>query len=666
MLTKTSKKLIAGVLALLFFMVQLAVPGLPFPAAAASGDLFFTILHTNDEHSALMPAPLVDYRAGYENSSLGGFPRLAQAVADIRQEKEKSAEPVLLLSAGDYLGGSPYSWLALHGSAPELTLMIEMGYDVITIGNHEYDYNSEVLASYLQAADYPQAAARTAIVASNTLPPPGHPLSQRGLQKTYIKKLENGITVGFFGLIGKAAQQDAPLTSPVTFSDEFDTAREMVAELKKSGADVIVAITHSGVAADRELARAVPGIHVIVGGHCHTALEQPVVEGSTIIVQAGSRLNYLGVLELSYSPATGKVDTRNVQTKRPFLLTLDHKIASEPAMSELVGDYTDELNELIVRLSGSRFNSIADRVVYSAFSLPDKPQHVSNPFACFVTDAMRLMSEKVTGTKVDFAIQANGVIRGTLEPGTSPFSLEEVSFFDLASLIGLGVGPDGEPGNAMVSIYFSGEEIRRILEVSVLLNEIYGDSYFLQYSGLQMSYDPGRAVIMWVPVKDIPLPSTRAVLKAERYTGAGIQRGEEYAPLVRGDDTLYHVVADYYLATFLPMVGELLPSLGLVMKDKNGNPVELDDRIIYRDGSEYKVWQAVMEYASNQPRDADGNPRIMEYYSNPPARITTVKTIPLLLWPLFILALILAAIIIFIRRRRRRRREAAMRYLKYY
>ncbi|MBS4022212.1 MAG: bifunctional metallophosphatase/5'-nucleotidase [Dethiobacter sp.] len=663
--TRVNKGLFDRAVALLLILALLVGAGGIQPlSAAGSSDINFTILHTNDEHSALLPSPLVDYLPGYENPSLGGFARLAHAVAGIRQEKAQTGEPVLLLSAGDYLGGSPYSWLALHGSAPELTLMLELGYDVITIGNHEYDYGPEVLASYLQAAGYPGAAARTAIVASNTQPPADHPLSQRGLQNTFVKKLNNGLTIGFFGLIGKRALQDASLTGPVVFSDQHETAREMVEQLQKAGADVIVAITHSGVAEDLELARAVPGIDIIVGGHCHTALEQPVFEGNTIIVQTGDRLNYLGVLELSYNPASGRLSIRNEQYKRPYLLPLDHKVASDPAMSELVAGFTDELNGLIQNLSGGRYSTISDRVVYSDFSLSDRPTDVSNPFASFVTDAMRLMAEDVTGEKVDFAIQANGVIRGSLEPGVMAFSRGEISFFDMVSLIGLGVGPDGEPGNAMVSIYFTGEEIRRILEVSVLLSEIFGDSYFLQYSGLRMAYDRSRAIIMWVPVKKIPLPSTRAVIKAERFTGDGIQSQESYEPILRGDEKLYHVVADYYLATFLPMVGEMLPSLGLVMKDKNGNPVELDDRIIYRGGSEFKVWQAVTEYASNQPKGPDGNPRIIAYYNSPPARITTVQTIPLLVWPLILLALILAAVIFFVRRRRRRRRALAFNRFK--
>lgn len=119
---------------------------------------------------------------------------------------------------------------------------------------------------------------------------------------THLLELENGLTVGMFGLIGKDAESVAYSYDPLIFEEQEETARMAVAELQKLGADVIIAITHAGVDEDLALAAAVPGIHVIVGGHCHTALFEPVVENGTIIVQAGSLLRYLGVLELAHDP----------------------------------------------------------------------------------------------------------------------------------------------------------------------------------------------------------------------------------------------------------------------------------------------------------------------------------------------------------------------------
>jgi len=93
----------------------------------------------------------------------------------------REGEPVLLLDAGDFLGGSAFAWLALRGYAAELTIMQKMGYDAVAIGNHEYDYGPDVLAQYLLKAGYPEAHQKTLVLASNTEAPPDHPLAA-GLQ----------------------------------------------------------------------------------------------------------------------------------------------------------------------------------------------------------------------------------------------------------------------------------------------------------------------------------------------------------------------------------------------------------------------------------------------------------------------------------------------------
>lgn len=629
----------------------------PVFVQAESNELFFTILHTNDEHAALAPSPLVDYKSGADNPALGGFARLAQAVEEVRAAKDAASEPVLLVSGGDFMGGSPYSWLTLDGKAAELTLMQELGYDVVTIGNHEYDYGPDILAKYLQAAGYPESNAKTVLLAANTLPPSGHALNDVGLRKNHIIELSNGLKVGFFGLIGIDAVNVAPYSAPVEFADQAETAAAAVAELEQLGADVIVAVTHAGEDEDVDLVKAVPGIDVIIGGHAHTLLEQPIIEGETIIAQSGELLQHLGNLELAYSPSTGKVRLRNAEDSKPYVIPIDSKIEENPRIAALMDVYTADLNALISEMTGGRFNDITETVVWSDFVVRNQPELEETPFGNFVTDAMRLVAGDVTGDRVDLAFQANGVLRGSIEPGSMPWSQGQVAFFDLADLVGLGSGPDGTPGYPMVSVYFTGEELHRIFEVQVLLAELMGDTYFLQISGGRMSYDPNRAVLFTVPFLDLPIPTTMAVLEGELYTGEGVQGGDEFAR-IKKDDTLYHVVTDYYIAAFLPMAGEMLPSLELVMKDKEGNPVSVDEAIIYRDGRELKVWQAVLEYAAAQPLDSDGNPRIQEYYTTTSGRLMEVKTFPpLWVWLVLILLAVITLIVFAVRAIRRRRRQ---------
>jgi len=168
-------------------LVAALLPGIPRSLdghASETEELHFCILHTDDMHSALIPhSPAVDYHPEKENPAIGGLARLAAAVDGIRQNKREEGEPVLLLDAGDFLGGAAFAWLALHGYAAELTVMQEMGYDAVVIGNHEYDYGPDVLARYLLKAGYPEAHRQTLVLASNTKAPEDHPLAARDLYR---------------------------------------------------------------------------------------------------------------------------------------------------------------------------------------------------------------------------------------------------------------------------------------------------------------------------------------------------------------------------------------------------------------------------------------------------------------------------------------------------
>lgn len=652
---KQLKKLLALVLCLLMVTGSANLPQLY--AINNEQGLFFTILHTNDEHSALLPVPLIDYDPISGQGAGGGFARLASAVNVIRASKRSVGEPVLLVSGGDFLTGSPFSWLSLGGQAPELSLMLSLGYDAITIGNHEFDYGSDALADYFRAAGYPEAAEQMPIVASNIVIPKEHPLAAVGIKQTHVKTLANGLRIGFFGLLGKEATDFTPYAPPITFSDQKAAAGAAVAELQAAAVDVVVALSHSGEVEEAALAVAVPGIDIIIGAHSHDALEQPLVVGETIIVQAGTQLSHLGLLELAYHQGTRKVTLRNQANGQPYLLPLDTSVPFDAVYANKVDRLAQDLDTLLKRLTDGRFEKMNQAVLHTAFPVTNEPEFAETPFGDFVADAMRLVGEQVTGDKVDFAFQANGVIRGGLEPGTLPDRLGQVALFDLVNQVGMGSGPDGQPGYPLVSIYFTGEEVRRILEISALLPLLKGDAFFLQTSGLRMQYDPERAILAWIPIKNIPIPTTRAVLKAERYTGNGVQIGisSDWAPLERGDQELYHVVSDYYLAAFLPMVGDLLPSLGLVMKDKHGNPVAVEDCIVHRDGHEFKVWQAVLEYAVSQPQGPAGLAEMPTYYAETNGRLVTVRTLPIWLLPLVGLLALLVLLITWLRRRRRRR-----------
>jgi 5'-nucleotidase / UDP-sugar diphosphatase len=657
-----------SVLCILVALLLLA-PLSPAALGAASDELTLTILHTNDEHSALIPhSPAVDHDPDNPNDpTRGGFARLATAIEEIRAQKARQNEPVLLFSAGDFLGETAFGWLAPAGHAAELSLMQTLGYDAVTIGNHEYDYGTEVLADYLTAAGYPAAHDETVVLASNTRPPAGHPLAERGLLRdTAVLTLDNGLAVGVFGLLGRDAEAVASDTGEIVFLDRHETAREMVAALRAAGADIIVALTHSGDQEDVELVRDVPGIDVIVGGHSHTVLHEPIIEGDTIIAQTGYSGIYLGQLELAYDPGTGKLRLRNRENNRPFLRPIDGTLPPNPAIARLVDEYTALLNDLLHEMSGGQSQGILDVVARAHFPLPNHPRLQESPIGNFITDGMRLITQQVTGERVDVAIQANGSIRGAIIPGTMPHATDAVSFYDIVNTIGLGYGADGYAGYPIVSVHLTGEELRRMLEVAALLADMLGDTFFLQFSGLRYDYNPDNVVLFTVPIMDQPLPSSRAVTRAELYTGAGYQPAEDdgqYRPIEKGDERLYHLVTDSYILSFLPMVGEMLPNLTIVPKDAGGQAVpidELDRLIVHRpDGTQLKVWQTVVEYAAAQPPDQDGVPRIPAYYATTAGRINPVSSFPLIaavcLLPALILLGLVAGTVVLVRRKKSRR-----------
>ena len=546
-------------------------------------EVTFTILHTNDEHSALIPAPLSN-----PETALGGMARLATELRFWRDMKATQNEPLFVVSAGDFSTGTPFNWLVFDNTSPELDLMLKLRYDLVVLGNHEFDYGPEKLAEYLARVGYPAKAADTPLLSANIRIPDGHPLGDMGITAHHIEVLPSGVKVGFFGLMGKDAADVAPYKTPVEFDPIAEAAREQIRQLKAKGAQVFIAVTHSGVAEDIELATAVPELHLIVGGHSHTLIPEPKTVGSTLVVQAGALLQYLGVLEIAFDPAKGTIRLLNAERGTPYVRQLSSEVADDPAMAAEVAVYQAALDAKIEEWTGGRVADIATVLSTTGFPLPASPELQETPMGNFVTDAIRAGVAEATGKPVDVAFMANGVIRGSFPAGPIPF-------YDLASYVGLGSGPDDSPGYPLVSAYFTGTELRRILEITILLSRFRGDTYYLQVSGLKYEFDADRAAWFRIPFKGTPIPSAMAVSNAWRVTADGDEE------LTWEDDRLYHVVTDYYNASFLPFVGEVVPSLKLVIKDENGNPVSLDDRIITKDGKPYKVWQAVADYAMKNP-----------------------------------------------------------------
>ncbi len=635
---------------LLFSLVLMAL--ISAPASAAGAEMRFTILHTNDEHSALWPGPALDYAPGRADTTTGGFARLAGVLE--RERDARSGQPVLTVNAGDFFSGSPFSWVALEGMAPELTLMDQMGYDVITVGNHEWDFGPEFLAQYLDAAGVSRPDA-PAILATNAVIPAGHPMESSVVRETHVLEIgadhgwERTLRIGFMGILGDAAITVAPEAAPVTFSDPVDSAREAAARLREDGVDIVIALTHSGVEGDRRLARQVEDIDLIVGGHSHTPLFEPELVSGIPIVQAGSRTEYLGCVELAYDPATGGIGLVNDEGDIPYLIPVGGADPECPDTVEAIAGYADALNSYLGRLTNGDYVDAFAPLASLDEPLLATPEEREHAMGNLVTDAFRDAGERILGEEVHMAFQASGQIRGDLRPAGGDGVEGAIAIYDLLEQVGLGRGPDLHPGAPLVGMYFTGADVLKLLEISQILNEVLGHSFFLQVSGLRVEYDPQRAILLWLPIVDLPVPTYRSVLGAEVVDARG-----SVETLSASDEDLYLVVGDFYVASFLPQVGGMLPRLDVIPRDVDGVPLaDLEDGILRdSDGNETKAWRAVVDYAASFDPGPTGLPHIVAPEVGD--RLVYRGTMPIILPPILGLLAVSAIALVAFRRFRRR------------
>lgn len=254
-----------------------------------------TILHTNDMHSRIEPFP--DDGGSYSN--LGGMARRATLIQQIRQEESH----VLLLDAGDIFQGTPY--FNFYGGELEFKLMSKMGYEVATLGNHEFDNGIKGFVDQLPHAEFSFVNANYDFA--------GTPLKKQILPYKIIRK--GGIKVGIFGLgIELSGLVAAANFGPIRYQDPVAVAREMVEELRARNCDLIICLSHIGYSYksakidDLKLARQVEGIDLIIGGHTHTFLDAPTeVPGPsghrTLVNQVGWSGIKLGRVDFEWSKA---------------------------------------------------------------------------------------------------------------------------------------------------------------------------------------------------------------------------------------------------------------------------------------------------------------------------------------------------------------------------
>lgn len=431
-------------------------------------DFVLSLLHVNDTHGRVEE-----------------MAKLATAVKEVRKEKTDA----LLLHAGDVLSGTLYSNEFL-GQA-DLEMMNYIGFDAMTFGNHEFDLGSskdghKALADFITGAKFPLISANVDVSGDSLLADLSNDNYEQNfidgeLYKGIIKEV-NGEKIGIFGL----TTEDTPaISSPekVEFKDYIESATEAVEVFEQQGINKIIALTHIGfddssdVDNDMELAMYVDGIDIIVGGHSHTLLEEPVIvnkdengqaKHETIIVQAYQYSEYLGTLDVEFN------DEGIITSFDRNVIKLAELEPDEGAL-DIVEKYKPRIQEIMdeeigLTLDESLSNPrLSDEGNESGVSVRNSETILGN----LITDGMLQKARQFTKEKVVMALQNGGGIRASIDAG--PVTIGEI----------MTVLPYG---NTLALMNLTGEEILLALEHS-LKDYPKESGGFLHVSGANIKFD---------------------------------------------------------------------------------------------------------------------------------------------------------------------------------
>lgn len=300
-------------------------------ATTATGSRQITILHTNDMHGRHVPFHVAPGDAtaqtgdpGRSPSSfdrsgrIGGFEYLAGAIRQVRERE--GAKNVLLVDGGDTFGDDLLGNLT-KGEAM-IRLMNAVDYDVMTLGNHDFDYGAERTAELQSIARFPMRGAN--VLSADGTPFLGNPVTIHDV---------GGVRVGILSLAyhNSAETGSKDNLHGLTFTNGIEAARQHVPGLGER-ADLVVVLSHQGTKVDRELARSVPGIDLIIGAHSHDRITPPEKVGGAWIVQAMSDDAVLGELTLTLDGGRlARVDGRLIDL-------WNDRIAPDPAVGALVAE----------------------------------------------------------------------------------------------------------------------------------------------------------------------------------------------------------------------------------------------------------------------------------------------------------------------------------------
>ena len=424
-----------------------------------------TLLHFNDFHGQ------VEALSGKPGEPTGGLARLAGVVDEVRAEEARKGRPVYLLFAGDAFTGTAFS--TLFQGEPEFEAFRLMGVAAMTPGNHEWDFGAGVLAKRARQAGFPLLLANVeAPEADQTFWTPCTTL-QAGKRR-----------IGIIGVI----TPDTPLTTApgatagFVFSDPARAVARVLADHRGQW-DFIVVLSHCGFEEDRRIARTVPGVGLIIGGHDHKVLQAPWIEKGVPIVQAGDRGRYLGEVRVRFT-AGGRPEVSG------RLLPVTSESKEDPAVARLLAPWLERERRALGAVIGRLPLALSgDRELLRSREMP---------LGDLLADLMR----EASGAEVAF-VNAGAIRAGLPKGGVTGIDLYAcLPFFD-----------------SLNTVRLKGAQIQAILDRCAAMPLTDAPGGFLQVSGLAATFEGGKAMSIRVdgeplaPERDYSVACTQFLLK---------------------------------------------------------------------------------------------------------------------------------------------------------
>ena len=401
------------------------------------------ILHSNDVHGAIM---------GYAY------------MAELRNEMEAKGAEVVVVDAGDFSQGTPY--VSSSKGATAIDMMNAAGYDIVTLGNHEFDFGYAQLMENLSAAEF------TTLCADVLLDETGKSI----LDGSTIMEFPSGLKLGFFGM---ETPETATKVNPglireisfATFDKLYETAQEQVDKLRADGADLVIGLCHLGVDAESkpngyrsiDLLAKVSGIDFILDGHSHTVMTAG--EAGEPIQSTGTKFANIGVVVIDNE--TKAIESHYLISTAGLAMDADVAAKAQGIIDEVDAKYGAVFAKTEVLLNGERD--------------PGNRTEETN-LGDLITDAMVWYVAKEGGTEQEepyelVGITNGGGIRATIEAG-------DITMKDINTVLPF--------GNTVAVVYVTGNELLEALEASTFSTPTAIGGY-PQTSGIQWTLDTTKA-----------------------------------------------------------------------------------------------------------------------------------------------------------------------------